>query len=158
MSSTTSSTRAVAEVLPTPPSHANRIIGLASQLFALQDERAACSKRSKELNEQMNKIKKTCARWMQNEEQDELESVSHGRKIVKTTRKIKKKAKVDDLLDWIEQDNGVSERRRMEQRIKQYESQVVESRQEYRITYSGVRRKNQRVAPDNGTVKRSLTR
>lgn len=140
--------------MPTPP-HADRIKNLASRLFALQDERAECQKKSKQLNEEMSKIKNTVSRWMSETAQDELESVNHGRKIIKSTRNVKKKATVDNVLDWIEQDLGVATRRRFEQRIKQYESLILESRQEYRITYSGVRRKNQRVAPDNGNAKRS---
>jgi hypothetical protein len=132
------------------PDDAPVVQALLASLFSKHQERAEVQKRSKELDAEMKKIKARCERWMRQNESEDIGLIDFGRKLRRTERKVKRKVNVDTLLDWIETDYGIAARRQYEERRRREEQTVRDTRVEYRITYSGMRKRGQRVANASG--------
>ena len=121
---------------------------LAASLFQMQIDRARHQQQSKLIDREMKKIKARCARWLERYDAESFALEEMNRKLRRSERKIYQKLTVPQLLDWIEEEHGVAARRRMEDKRTRFESTVRDTRVEYRITYTGVRKRGERVAAD----------
>lgn len=137
------------------PETADRVHGMLITLFQHQQERAQLIKRSRELNEKMQSIKARAERWMRENNSDCFKVSSCGRKLKRVKRNKYGKMTEKDILDWVAEKGGDELKCDLEKEMKRRKSTVVKSEFEYRITYLGVRKRNEQVAPDDGRSRSS---
>jgi hypothetical protein len=110
------------------------------KLFDLQEKRARTVAESRQLLKDMSETKTWLQRHMARENVPELCHPGRGRHLKRKTRKIYHKVDVKRLLDKIEQQYGVGERRKFDLWIEQTEDTVAKEIVEYKITYANVRK------------------
>lgn len=118
----------------------NQMQALLTTLFLKKQEREETLKRGKEIFQEMQKIKQRCEQWMQHYDYKDLENPDLNKRLKCSERKIFLKVKVENLLQWIEIEDGIERRRYYEEKIKRFEKEPVDTRIEYKITTMGVRK------------------
>lgn len=116
---------------------------LLSRLMEAHEKRAVAVATSRRLLAEMKDTKQWLRQWMMRYRLGELAPEDAGRKFVRKKRKVYKSVNVDTVLEWVEADFGVSERRRYEERIKRTKKSVLREVDEYKITFSGVRKRGE---------------
>lgn len=132
------------------PETADRVHAQLVTLFKCHEERAKLLKRSRELNEQMKKIKKSTERWMLERNLEHFKVSTCGRKMKRVKRNVYAKMTIPDIVDWVKDRIGDEWAVELQKEIEMRNKKVIATKDEYRITYLGVRKRNVQVAPDDG--------
>lgn len=115
------------------------VMAFLHKLFDLQERRVQSIAESRQLLKDMTETKTWLQRHMIRERVDDLGVESRGRHLKRKVRKVYHRVTVDKLLDKIEAEYGVSERRKFDLWIEQTEDTVAREVTEYKITYDKVR-------------------
>lgn len=140
------------EIREPPDEEKQMVANMVDRLMDAHERRAKAQETSRQLFREMNDMKTWLREWMGRYHLGELNAEERKRKFVRKKRKVYQKVNVDVILDWIEADYGISERKRYENRISKTKKTVAQEIYDYKITYHGTRKAGER---NPGAVQRA---